>query len=457
VRVAHFCDSQPGRADGVARSAGLSVALLRAAGHEVDHYFPGPLLGGGMRSVAVPFRRIRVALPWVRADRAADLVHVHTTGPVGMAGFRLAGERGLPLVLTWHTDLLAYAEHFPEIPVGAAYCAARLRLGWGVREHLELAGVGGRRHPRLLALGRAMMARTSLVLAPSGKTAAGLAAFGELPPVWTVPTPVTLPPDATTRDEARAALGMPAGAAVVLSVGRVTPEKNPLLLLRAFAEVRAARPDALLVLLGADQGRRAVRAALRDLGLTGAVRLLPPVPHERVAGYYRMADVLAFASTTDTQSLVLAEAEAAGLPVVSADGDLAHRPAAGNAGPANAAGEADPANAAGEADPANAAGEADPAKAASEAAGEDAGGDGGGDGDASCRVTCAATPAALAAALLRMLADADLRDRTRRAGLAATAAYPPERYLARLTAAYIAAVESHAKRGAGRPARNRGR
>jgi hypothetical protein len=47
-----------------------------------------------------------------------------------MAGFRYAERHGLPLVLTWHTDLLAYAEHFVEIPVGAACCAAHLRLGW---------------------------------------------------------------------------------------------------------------------------------------------------------------------------------------------------------------------------------------------------------------------------------------------------------------------------------------
>lgn len=390
MRVAHFCDSEPGRADGVATSAGLAVALLRAAGHQVSHYYPGPLLrpapmsGTGMRSVAVPFRRIRVAVPWARADPDVDVVHVHTAGPVGMAGFRLAGARGLPLVLTWHTDLLAYADYFPEIPLGAAYCAVRLRLGWTVRDHLELTDRGGRRRARLLVLGRAMLSRASLVIAPSEKTAKGLAEFGALPPVWTVPTPVVLPDGVAARDELRAALGLPADAAVVLSVGRVTREKNPLLLLRAFAKLRAARPYTLLVLLGARQDRRAVRGRIRALGLTGSVRLVPPVPRDRIAGYYRMADVLAFASTTDTQSLVVAEAEAAGLPVVSADAALARRP--GAAGPR--------------------------------------------------RVTCDATPDALAAALLRMLDDGELRERTRQAGLEAAGSYPPERYLSLLTAAY---------------------
>ena len=103
MRVAHFCDSEPARADGISASAGLSVALLRAAGHEVHHFYPG----AGMRSVPLPFRQIRLAMPWSRPAPEVDVVHVHSTGPVGMAGFHLARTRGLPLVLTWHTDLVA--------------------------------------------------------------------------------------------------------------------------------------------------------------------------------------------------------------------------------------------------------------------------------------------------------------------------------------------------------------
>jgi glycosyltransferase involved in cell wall biosynthesis len=109
--------------------------------------------------------------------------------------------------------------------------------------------------------------------------------------------------------------------------------------------------------------------------------------------YYRMADVLAFASTTDTQSLVVAEAEAAGLPVVLADPALAARP----------------------------------------------------DDPTSRRVTCPPEPAALAAELLRMLDDRALRARTRWAGLAAQRGYPPERYLSLLSSAYAHAATAGAR------------
>ncbi|MEV4279168.1 glycosyltransferase [Actinoplanes xinjiangensis] len=372
MRIAHFCDSHPGRPDGVTRSTEMTVRLLREAGHEVDLYRPGPLLRPGVRSVPVPLREIRVGLPFT--PRPADIVHAQTTGPIGMAGFRAAADWRVPLVVTWHTDLLAYADVFPEIPLGAAWCALRLRLGWSPREFLELTRPGRVRRRRLEALGTAMFARMSVAIAPSDKTAAGFAAFGPAAETRVLPTPVAPVAPRPARDT----------GAVVLSVGRGTAEKNPELLLQAFARVHAVRPEARLVLVGVRQRRRHLYRRIAALGLDGSVRIHPPVPHHEVAGFYRAADVLAFTSTTDAQSLVLAEAEAAGLPVVVADHGLAIRP------------------------------------------GDTRGG----------RFTCDPAPDALAAALLRMLDDDTLRATTIRDGMAAAAAYTPEVFLHRLLAVY---------------------
>ncbi|MEU4242505.1 glycosyltransferase [Actinoplanes sp. NPDC026619] len=378
MRVAHFCDSQTGRPDGVARSVELSVRLLREAGHEADLYRPGPLLGRGVRSVPVPFRQVRVGLPFTA--RPADVVHVHSTGPIGMTGFRAAADWGVPLVLTWHTDLLAYADLFVEVPVGAAWCALSLGLGWSPREFLELSRPGAVRLRRLIELGKGMFARAAVAIAPSAKTAAGFAVFEPAAETCVLPTPVT----GTAGEPARN------GRNVVLSVGRATPEKNPELLLQAFTRVRAARPDARLVLLGARQQRRWLDRRIAALGLTGHVQVRPPVPHDQVGDFYRTADVLAFASTTDTQSLVLAEAEATGLPVVVADAGLAARPGAAGAG----------------------------------------------------RFVCEPAPDAFADALLRMLADDDLRARVTREGRAAIEAYTPEVFLRRLVEIYDRAGKS---------------
>lgn len=219
-----------------------------------------------------------------------------------------------------------------------------------------------------------MFARMAVAIAPSAKTAAGFAPFKPAGRICVLPTPVTAVTPRPARNSGN----------VVLSVGRATAEKNPELLLRAFARVHAARPDARLVLLGVRQQRGRLGRWIAALGLNGSVRVCPPVPPDQVTGFYRAADVLAFASTTDTQSLVLAEAEAAGLPVVVVDPGLAARPGAAGAR----------------------------------------------------RFTCAPTPGAFAAALLRMLDDAALRARVTREGMAAAAAYPPEVFLRRLVEIY---------------------
>ena len=395
MRIAHFCDSHQGRPDGVAIAVAATVSLLRAAGHEVRLYQPVPSPGGddgpyGVRSVPVPFREIRVGLPRFATPRPhPEIVHVHTTGPIGIGGMRYARAHAIPVVMTWHTDLLAYSAFFPEIQVGAAIAALHLRLGWTVRDYLRLVRPGSGRREQLLRLGDAFMDHIALILAPSDKTAAGFAKFSRVPPVWTVPTSLALADDPLGWAEARRALGIPPTAPVVLAVGRATPEKNPSLLLEAFARLLRRIPDARLVMLGVRQRRRALLRLARGLGVAHALRVVPPVPHARMAGYYRMSDVLAFPSTTDTQGLVLLEAEQVGLPVVLADPALATRPGSGVG-----------------------------------------------------RLSTAAEAGPFADALCRVLSDPELHSRLAEAGRAAAEAYPADRYLDRLLAAYSFAADS---------------
>ncbi|MCG5471509.1 glycosyltransferase [Micromonospora sp. LAH09] len=388
MRIAQVSDSHLDNPEGVATSVATTVALLRAAGHRVVLHCPGPLFRrrrrpGETPSLSVPTRPYRLALP--RPPGApVDVVHVHTTGPLGVAGLRWAAARGVPTVLTWHTDLVAYAAHYPEIPIGAAYAGLRLGLRWRVRDLWALARPGRGRQTRLVALGRCLLAHTSVLITPSAKTATMMAAMGGRTPIVVLPTPTAAPlADADDRRRLRARLGIAADAPVLLAVGRATPEKNPGLLLAAFAQVRRELPAAQLVLLGARRHRLAVRRTARRYGVADALHLLRPVPRDRVGAHYRTADVLAFTSTTDTQGLVLCEAEAYGLPVAMVDTQLVERPGTGTTRPV-----------------------AEP------------------------------TAAAFGALLTRLLTERELRAGVIRDGRAAVAAWSGERYLAELVKLY---------------------
>jgi glycosyltransferase involved in cell wall biosynthesis len=114
----------------------------------------------------------------------------------------------------------------------------------------------------------------------------------------------------------RAALGIPAGAPVVLSVGRDHPQKAYGDGLAAFA--RARLPEGTrYVLLG--KGVDTWRPLADRLGVGARVVFHPGLFGEDLAGAYQQADVFFLPSIWELHPLVLLEAMAAGCPAVVTD------------------------------------------------------------------------------------------------------------------------------------------
>ena len=108
------------------------------------------------------------------------------------------------------------------------------------------------------------------------------------------------------------------GRPVILNVGRMAHEKNLPFLLEVAAAVRQRRPDLLLVMTGEGPALPSLRRRAAELGIADAVRWVGYLDREReLLDCYRAADVFVFASRTETQGLVLLEAMAQRLPVVS--------------------------------------------------------------------------------------------------------------------------------------------
>jgi glycosyltransferase involved in cell wall biosynthesis len=90
------------------------------------------------------------------------------------------------------------------------------------------------------------------------------------------------------------------------------------LVLRAFAEVKKAFPEAQLWILGQGSQEVAIRRVITDLKLTG-VELPGSVRREQIGRFYDNADILINASRVDNMPASILEAFASGLPVVSTD------------------------------------------------------------------------------------------------------------------------------------------
>ena len=125
-------------------------------------------------------------------------------------------------------------------------------------------------------------------------------------------TPISLVPEARL-SEPPAPEPPREGPARVLSVGRIDPEKNPLLL----ADIAALLGDEVeLVVCGEGQLREALEARLRELGARADLRGYVPVDGG-LLDLYRTSHLFLHVSHTEGMSQVLVEAFVAGLPVVA--------------------------------------------------------------------------------------------------------------------------------------------
>jgi len=106
----------------------------------------------------------------------------------------------------------------------------------------------------------------------------------------------------------------------ILSVARFSdPRKNVRLLLSAYAQLRQKVIDAPKLYLIGEPPSEAAQLYLQSLGIAEHVRLLGPKHGDELAELYRNASLFVLSSDEEGLAIVILEAMASGLPVVSTD------------------------------------------------------------------------------------------------------------------------------------------
>ena len=339
LTIAQFTDNYGPAHSGLLYAVQFLEREVLAAGHRVllvapEAKGPNPLAGDPHRreirmpSVPIPGAGIRLSLGKDLEFRLAqlvadppDIIHVHGLGGVGLLGMWVAQRAGRPLVVTWHTDLEAYAEHYWHLGpfLNAAYrlFAARAESKpWAKLRKLRVKRPRrGGAQLELLQAASDMLSTADLVTTPSDKTGRRVLELAPSAKVRVVPNGAD--PLAERKPIAKAR------GPRLLYVGRVSPEKGLDLLLDAFELVRDFEPHAELMIVGDyHESTPTLRRRMQRAARHGGVRLIGRVPHDELAAYYGGADVFAFPSQTDTQALVLHEAALCGLPLVIVDPEL---------------------------------------------------------------------------------------------------------------------------------------
>lgn len=306
LRIGFFTEVHRPVVNGVVASVEGLAQGLRSRGHEVYCFAPKMPGDNGesdvffrMPSLPLPTRTpYRLTLPLVgrRSVRSVikrlHLVHVHSPFVTGWMGLRYARRYGMPVVYTYHTQLEAYTHYVPFDPTATRFATETLTRTFGNSVDAVVVPTNA-----MLNHLRELGVNTRIVVVPSGIDVAHF--------------------ESGRRDEVlRARIGGESGS-VALFVGRLAKEKSLDVLLHAVA--RAKRDDLTLVMAGDGPAREELEALAAALGITARVRFLGAVERAQLPDLYASADAFVFPSTSETQGLVLAEALAAGLPVIAAD------------------------------------------------------------------------------------------------------------------------------------------
>jgi glycosyltransferase involved in cell wall biosynthesis len=105
------------------------------------------------------------------------------------------------------------------------------------------------------------------------------------------------------------------GKFVIGHVGRFHFQKNQLFLLDVFNKIHEKDKDSVLVLVGQGEDEQKIKEKIKDLNLKSSVKLLGV--RDDVNKVIQAMDVFLFPSVFEGLGLVLVEAQAAGIPVVS--------------------------------------------------------------------------------------------------------------------------------------------
>ncbi|HRQ65046.1 MAG TPA: glycosyltransferase family 1 protein [Xanthomonadaceae bacterium] len=301
MHVALVTETYPPEINGVALTVhnlrqglldlGHRVSLVRPQQpNDTAEGVPGQLL---VRGMALPrYPGLRFGLPARRRlerswrQQRPDAIYVATEGPLGWSAVRAATGLDIPVATGFHTRFDEFVRHY-----GAGFLTP-LVFGWMRRFHN----------------------RAQATLVPTGELRDFLAGQRFDRPVLLSRGVDTHKFAPSRRDPAlRTELGIADDALLVSYVGRIAPEKNLDLAVRAFRAIQQARPNARYLWVGDGPARAALARENPDFLFAGMQRDLD------LARHFASSDLFLFPSLSETFGNVTLEAMACGVATVAFD------------------------------------------------------------------------------------------------------------------------------------------
>lgn len=312
MRIGLFTDTYFPQVSGVATSIRTLKTELEKLGHtvfiftttdkDVNRYEDWQII----RIPSVPFfafkdRRIAyrgfsTALEIARQYQL-DIIHTQTEFSLGLLGVWIAKELRIPVVHTYHTQYEDYVRYIAK--------------GMVIRPSMVKYIVRG------------FMSDLDGVICPSEIVYDLLMKYKVKVEKRVIPTGIELAkferPEITSENIAdlREKLGISNQGTMLLSLSRVSYEKNIQAVLAALPAVLEEKPDVKLVVAGDGPYLSDLKAQAKRLNITDAVIFTGMIAPSETALYYKAADFFISASTSETQGLTYLESLASGTPIIA--------------------------------------------------------------------------------------------------------------------------------------------
>lgn len=229
-------------------------------------------------------------------DFGCDLVHVHHPFWLGKKGMRLAKKYGLPLIFTYHTRLEHYTHYLP-LPGNALK---------NMVAHYLIKNFAN---------------KCDAIITPTPSTEEYLRNLGVSAFIETIPTGISMEDYRYWTQEQIGLLRnryVGGDELLLITVSRMAKEKNLDFLIDGLAKVKERTKTSFkCLLIGDGPERERLEEKTAVLGLKDLAVFTGNIPPRDVSLHYLAADFFVFASTSETQGMVLVEAMAGGCPVVA--------------------------------------------------------------------------------------------------------------------------------------------
>ena len=312
MRIGLFTDTYFPQVSGVATSIRTLKTELEKLGHtvfiftttdkDVNRYEDWQII----RIPSVPFfafkdRRIAyrgfsTALEIARQYQL-DIIHTQTEFSLGLLGVWIAKELRIPVVHTYHTQYEDYVRYIAK--------------GMVIRPSMVKYIVRG------------FMSDLDGVICPSEIVYDLLVKYKVKVEKRVIPTGIELAkferPEITSENIAdlRGKLGISNQETMLLSLSRISYEKNIQAVLAALPAVLEENPDVKLVVAGDGPYLSDLKSQAKRLNITDAVIFTGMIAPSETALYYKAADFFISASTSETQGLTYLESLASGTPIIA--------------------------------------------------------------------------------------------------------------------------------------------